>query len=397
MRKHLYFKKKSFGQTDLWPGKKPTLSSLDLELTERCNCNCIFCCINQPAKDNIIKNRELSTDELKSVLTQAASLGCLTVRFTGGEPLLRDDFSELYLFARKLGLRIMIFTNATLITPELVKLFLDIPPLEKIEITVYGMKKESYEKVTNTQDSFEAAWRGINLLIENKIPFVVKGAILPSNKDEIEEFDAWALTIPWMKNKPSYSLFFDLRYRRDSKIKNRSINNLRLSPAEGLKIISRDEPLFSQDLKKYCSQFMHPAGDKIFTCGAGLDQVSADAYGFIYPCLMLKHPDTGYHLKQGSIKDCIENFFPEVRKKRAKNSVYLAHCANCFLRGLCDMCPGKSWVEHGTLDTPVDYACEIAHEQARYLGFLKDHENAWEVKEWEKRLDKINYPKMKGI
>jgi MoaA/NifB/PqqE/SkfB family radical SAM enzyme len=72
-------------------------------------------------------------------------LECLSVRFTGGEPLLRGDFEELYGFARKIGLRVLIFTNATLITKHVADLFSRIPPIEKIEITVYGMKKNSYE------------------------------------------------------------------------------------------------------------------------------------------------------------------------------------------------------------------------------------------------------------
>jgi len=112
-----------------------------MELTERCNNNCIHCCINLSENDKAARKNELTTKEIRGILIEAASLGCLTVRFTGGEPLLRDDFEELYIFARKLGLKVMLFTNARLITPHLAELFSRIPPLEKIEITLYGMKK----------------------------------------------------------------------------------------------------------------------------------------------------------------------------------------------------------------------------------------------------------------
>ena len=53
----------------------------------------------------------------RALLDEAAGLGCLVVRLTGGEPLLRDDFEEIYLHARQLGMRVMLFTNATLMTP----------------------------------------------------------------------------------------------------------------------------------------------------------------------------------------------------------------------------------------------------------------------------------------
>jgi sulfatase maturation enzyme AslB (radical SAM superfamily) len=65
---------------------------------------------------------------------------------------------------------------------------------------------------------------------------------------------------------------------------------------------------------------------------------------------------------------------------RATNPEYLRRCAKCFLKGLCEQCPAKSWAESGTLDTPVEYLCEVAHAQARYLGWLGKHEQGWENK-----------------
>ena len=67
---------------------------------------------------------------------------------------------------------------------------------------------------------------------------------------------------------------------------------------------------------------------------------------------------------------------------------YLRRCAVCFLKGLCEQCPAKSWAEYGTLDTPVEYLCNIAHAQAQYLGLVGDGEKAWEVAEgdWRVRL-----------
>ncbi|MGA7886080.1 MAG: radical SAM protein, partial [Acidobacteriaceae bacterium] len=147
---------------------------VDIELTERCNNDCIHCCINRPANDAVARAREMTTEQVKDILQQAADLGCLRVRFTGGEALLRPDFEELYIFARRLGLRVLLFTNARLITPHLADLLAHIPPLEEIEITVYGMRQESYEAVTRAPGSFTQFWRGVNLLLEHNVPFIVK-------------------------------------------------------------------------------------------------------------------------------------------------------------------------------------------------------------------------------
>ncbi len=385
MKTETYIIRKRIDKTSLWKDKKPLLGRLDMELTERCNSNCIHCCINLPADDSEAKKKELTTGQIKNILKEAVSLDCMSVRFTGGEPLLREDFQELYVFARKQGLKVLLFTNATLITPHLADLFSQTPPLEKIEITVYGMKKDSYEAVTRTPGSFEAAWRGINLLIEKKIPFVVKGALLPYNKYEIDEFESWAKTIPWMDGRPpAYSMFFDLRCRRGGN-KNDWIKKLRVTPQEGLKVLTRQKNSYIKGMKEFCSKFMRPPGDKLFSCGAGCGGC-VDAYGYLQPCLMLRHPDAVYSLKKGSLNDALTNFFPKLREMKATNTDYLTRCAKCFLKGLCEQCPAKSWTEHGTLDTPVEYLCEIAHTQARFLGLLKEKETAWEVLDWQERI-----------
>lgn len=385
MSQGAYVSRQVIGKTDFWKKTKPLLGRLDIELTERCPNNCLHCCINLPADDMDAKKRELSTAEIKNILKETLSLGCLSVRFTGGEPLLREDFEELYIFARKLGLKILLFTNATLLTPRLADLFSRIPPLEKIEVTVYGMKKKSYEAATGIPGSFEACWQGINLLLEKKIPFVVKSALLPANKDEIDDFEEWAKGIPGMDRPPSYAMFFDLRCRRDGK-KNESIKKIRLTAEEGLKILTRRKDEYIKEMKEFCSKFMRPGGDNLFSCGAGCNGGCVDAYGNFQLCMMLRHPDTVYNLREGSLKDALENFFPRIRETKTSNSGYLKRCARCFLKGLCEQCPAKSWPEYGTLDTPVEYLCEAAHSQAGFLGLLREDEKAWEVEDGKERV-----------
>jgi radical SAM protein with 4Fe4S-binding SPASM domain len=374
------------GSTVLFRRARPVLATLDIELTERCNNSCAHCYINLPKNDPQAKKKELSTDEIKNILKEPVSLGCLTVRFTGGEPLLRKDFAELYVFARKSGLKVIIFTNAALITPDLADLFARIPPREHIEITMYGMKKKSYEAVTLRRGSFEMARRGIDLLLKRKTPFVVKWALLPANRHEIGAFESWSETIPWMQSPPSYSMFFDLRCRNTKK-KNRHIKELRLSPEDGLGILTRRKDNYIKQMKEFCRRFMHPPGVMLFSCGSGLRGGCVDAYGKFQPCLLLRHPDTVYDLKNGSLEDALTRFFPSVRGIRAANPEYLKRCARCFLKGLCEQCPAKSWSEYGALDTPVEYLCRIAHTQARFLGLIDNNENAWEVSDWKGRIN----------
>ena len=67
----------------------------------------------------------------------------------------------------------------------------------------------------------------------------------------------------------------------------------------------------------------------------------------------------------------------------------MRRCGRCFLKALCLQCPAKAWAEHGTLDTPVDYLCEITHAQAVGLGLLVEGERAWDVADWKDRVARI--------
>lgn len=371
----------------LWGKGGRVMRWLDVELTERCNHNCVHCTINRARDDQAARREELSTERIKEILEEAAGLGCLKVRFTGGEPLLRDDFEELYLFARRLGMTVLIFTNATLVTPQLAQCLARVPPMEKIEITVYGMSRKSYEAVTRSPGSFDQAFAGMRLLLEHNVPFIVKAALLPANLHEIDEFERWATSLPGMDGPPSYSLFFDLRGRRDSEAKNRVIEKQRMDPEQGLDFLMRDAESEAEQMKAFCRRFMGPRGDVLFECGAGLDGGCVDAYGKFQMCLNLRHPDLVYDLNEGSLKEALIRFFPKMRETRADNVAYRKRCGRCFLKGLCEQCPAKSWMEHGTLDTPVAYLCAIAHQRAKRLGLLREGEKAWEVTDWRARIE----------
>jgi MoaA/NifB/PqqE/SkfB family radical SAM enzyme len=387
-----------------FPRRTSLLSQLDIELTERCNNACIHCLINRPEHDASASAREMDTAFVQDVLRQAADLGCLTVRFTGGEPLLREDFSELYLFARRLGMRVVLFTNARLVTPGLARLLAGVPPGRTVEVSVYGMCAESYDAVAATPGAYAGFRTGIELLREYNIPFIVKQSLLPPNRHEMAEFEAFAGALPRMGKAPAYAMNFELRARRDNPAKNHLIQTLRLSPDETVAMLLRN-PNYIGSMRDFCGRFMGPPGDRLFGCGAG-HGVCVDAYGTAQMCMGLRHPEMVYDLRRGPVagdecadpnsgggeetdaegdhtgsplRDALTRVFPRLREARATNADYLNRCARCFLKGLCEQCPAKAWQEHGSLDTPVEYLCEVAHAQARYLGLVGADERAWEV------------------
>ena len=85
-----------------------------LELTLRCNLRCVHCY----CKPDVSK-QEMSYVQVTRVLDEIADAGCFWLLLTGGEPLLRDDFAKIYAYAKKKGMMITLFTNATLLTPSI--------------------------------------------------------------------------------------------------------------------------------------------------------------------------------------------------------------------------------------------------------------------------------------
>ncbi len=88
-------------------------------------------------------------------------MGALSVRFTGGEPLLREDFAELYLFARRLGIKVLLFTNARLITPELAALFARIPPSKTSRSPSMACSAASYDAVACVPGAYAEFRQGV--------------------------------------------------------------------------------------------------------------------------------------------------------------------------------------------------------------------------------------------
>jgi len=371
-----YSRRTAAAGSALWAKGGPRLVRLDVELTERCNNACVHCYINRPADDAAARDRELPAATLGRILAEAAELGCLAVRLTGGEPLLRPDFEEIYLTARKLGMGVALFTNAGLVTPAIAGLLKRVPPLRKVEVSVYGMSEASSRTVTGVKGAFEASRRGLRLLQECAVPVVVKGTMLPAVKAEREELVAWARALPRADGPPAFATLFDLHCRRDPK-KSRKIRRLRLPPGEAARILA-DNARFREEIPDFLASFSEAPGPGLFSCGAGLKSACVDAYGTLYPCMMLRSPEAAYDLERGTLRDALDGPFRLLRERTTARPEYLDRCGRCFLKGLCEQCPARSWIEHGDLDSPVEYFCEVTHALAREVGILGPGEKSWE-------------------
>lgn len=340
--------------------KKRKLFCFDLELTARCNNNCRHCYINLPPDDLVAKQNELSLEIIKKLADEAASLGALWCLITGGEPLIRNDFFEIYLCLKKAGFLVSVLTNATLITNRHVELFKKYPPRD-IEVTVYGVTQDTYEKVTRIPGSFKAFMKGINLLLKAGFNVTLKAMALRSNLHEFKEIASFC------RKRSSQAFRFDpfLHLRLDGNPqRNEEIKSERLSPDE-IMILERSDPKRLEALIKKCNGLAQTPSfseerEKLFNCSAGVYSFVIGYDGLFRLCSSLYHPDCVYDLRQGSVNDARFQFTPLIKNMRITDRTFFKKCPTCSLKDLCMCCPAHAFLETGKMEDQIKYFCEIA-------------------------------------
>jgi radical SAM protein with 4Fe4S-binding SPASM domain len=325
-----------------------------LETTFRCNLSCVHCYVNEPAGDRSARQRELGIEEHKRVVDQVVEAGCVHLLITGGEALLRPDFPEIYLYAVRKGLRVTVFTNGTLVTEAIADLFAEYRP-HSVEISLYGMTRETYERVTAVPGSYERCLAGIERLRSRKVPLVLKTMVLAWNQHEVEAMQGFADGL-------------GLRFKHDSLLNARvdcgaNRNGELQLGAERAVALQLRRPGALEAFRRLCDQVMEagsPApSPSVYTCGAGRNTFTVDPYGRLQMCQLSRR--SFHDLRTGSFEQGWNTLFPALRARKWQTN---AVCRRCSLLPLCGNCPGAAELEHGDPEAVVERFCEITHAQA---------------------------------
>ncbi|MBF0618532.1 MAG: radical SAM protein [Candidatus Omnitrophica bacterium] len=128
--------------------------------SRRCNLSCVHC--YSDSRDTTYAG-ELSTDEAKAMIRDLKEFNVPVLLFSGGEPLMRQDLFELNAYARARGLRTVISTNGTLITPDMARRIKD-EGFEYIGISLDGIGKNN-DRFRGKIGAFDDALNGIRNLV----------------------------------------------------------------------------------------------------------------------------------------------------------------------------------------------------------------------------------------
>ncbi|MBN1435168.1 radical SAM protein, partial [Candidatus Fermentibacterales bacterium] len=155
------------------------------EITSRCNLRCRHCYMPRTSPSGESAGLELGCSEVRGILDDVASAGCLWMLLTGGEPLLREDFPEIYVHAVRLGMIVSLFTNATLVTRDLARLLGRHPPFI-VEVTLYGASEETCRQVTGRSGVLADALRGVRALLEQGVRVGLKSTVMRQNLRDLD-------------------------------------------------------------------------------------------------------------------------------------------------------------------------------------------------------------------
>lgn len=152
-----------------------------VEITSRCNQNCLFCPVSHTEKD-------LPFSEIIKRMGELKESGATEVMFSGGEPTLRTDLPQLIKKAYEMGFsEVCIQTNGSgLYDEELLKSYRREGPV-KFDISFHTHRKEIFERINGGKDSFDRFLKGVENIRKHKAFAYFTVVISSLNYKELKE------------------------------------------------------------------------------------------------------------------------------------------------------------------------------------------------------------------
>lgn len=310
-----------------------------IEIISQCNFRCVHCYIENDCRKNA-----LTYEEIVDFGNQIIQMGCLYVVLTGGEVLLHPDFERIYMFFVKKGVCVSVFSNGSLITPNIVELFTKYPP-RVVEITMYGFHADTYESVTKLR-AFEKVKENILLLKQKGINVLLKMFVMSEN---YQDFD----NVCQFSEENGIPFKYDsmiIAARDTEEIKHQISNECIIDLAK------KNRTSAAKYNEETYQVIMGSHNKRLFLCGAGRSSCWLKSSNCLRICNFLNN--TEFDLNRYTVQEAWEMMLPYIESKISGSS----ECGKCRYRSYCDYCPAKSHAVYGKVDMELhpDIYCRVA-------------------------------------
>lgn len=334
----------------------------NFELTARCNFDCPMCYVHLSAEEIAAQGKELTAQQWISIAEQARDRGLMFALLTGGEPLVRKDFFEIYGAMKEMGLLISLNSNGSTLQGENLQRLIDDPP-QRINVSLYGGCPETYRTMCGN-DAFEGVVENLRQLRKASIDVRLNVSLTPYNYQDLDQIYSISKDLKAPMKVSSY-MYPPIRVNRDCEHRLSAEEAARIAVKWDQMRLSQEE--FEQRVKGYqameavelkeCS--VDP--DLGVSCRAGSTSFWMTWDGRMLPCGMMPGPET-YPLEVG-----FDAAWDELRRRTAQlpNPV---KCACCKYRNFCSVCSAVCVTETGHFDQVPEYVCRMTEQTAYYMN-----------------------------
>lgn len=319
------------------------------ELTGRCNLNCKMCYIHTKSNAEFLET-EKNGDWWIEQIDAACDKGMLFATLTGGECLVHPDFRRIYTHLRDRGVYVDIKTNGFALTQDTVDFLKKNPPFE-IQLSLYGVDEDAYEKVTEVR-AFGQVDKAIRRVLEAGLNLriaITPNAYAPGETERIIDY-AKNLKIPFGISETILTTFDD-----DAP---RMISDKNVEMDEKVRYLCKQKGI---EYAPISETELPPIGGgraeskQGLPCSAGRLAFAISYDGHMRPCGMLHHLRVPLETK--------EDFTTAWEKmlEIGQNFQLPVECEGCAYKKACQTCPvvrsGK--VGNGHCDPDV---CEMTRK-----------------------------------
>ncbi len=293
--------------------------NLLIEITNKCNCNCIFC-----ANSKMIRSRKNIDDKfIYKVLNEAYELGVREVGFyTTGESMLNENLYDYIKYAKTIGYNYVYLTTNGILLDENSMIKLVKNGIDSIKISINAINKEDY-KLIHGVDCFNLVINNLKYLFnfreKNKLPFKIYVSYIATKYTDY---------------KINVIRDFFIKYCDDVAIIN--VRN-----QSGMMPEINDLLLCEEDATKV-------QGRRLVPCHYVFDTINITSEGYITACCTDFENYLAYaDLNKVSIKEAWTNeLITLLRKKHLENKLEGTLCANCIYDSkICPSALSKEYVE----------------------------------------------------
>ena len=341
-------------------------------VTNRCNLHCKHCYIS--AEDRKYSD-EMTTAEAEKFIADLAEMRVPVLLLSGGEPLIRSDIFHLSRFATDRGLRVILSTNGTLITPEVAK-SIEESGMKYAGVSLDGLR-ETHDEFRGMSGAFDRALEGIRNCMKLGIKTGIRFTINSDNKDDLPG----VIDLLEKEGVPRFCMYHLVYSGRGKEIMNGDIDlGEKRKTIEFLvdKTIELHEKGVETELLTVDN---HADGVYIYNyllknnpdrasevmellkmhggCSAGTKFGNVDPLGNVHPCQFWQHVTLGNvrERKFSEIWNDQDNDF--LIGMRRKSEMLKDRCGECNYNNVCGGCRIRAEAVHGDI-WAADPACYLS-------------------------------------